>query len=399
MNAKATSEYGPLELSERFEKTYGATPILVRAPGRVNLIGEHTDYNDGFVFPAAIGFETIVAIGPRDGKGLIVHSENYQEGVELDLEELPATRRGHWSDYVVGIARQLQHEAGTVGGANLLLRGNVPLGAGLSSSASLEVAICMALLEVSNRSMDGDSVARLCQRAENEFVDARCGIMDQFISVHGKKDHALRLDCRSLQYELLPIPPGVRLVICNSMVRHSVAEGAYNERRAECEAGARYFAERMPGVKALRDVSFEDFEKLGDDLPEAIRNRCRHVITENSRVLQAADALKEANLTQFGKLMLNSHASLRGDFAASCEEIDLLVRLAEHCPGVYGARMTGGGFGGCTINLVDADRAEEFRCTILGEYERATGRVAEIYVTSAANGAGPILQNTRASQP
>jgi galactokinase len=242
-------------------------------------------------------------------------------------------------------------------------------------------------------------VARLCQRAENEFVGARCGIMDQFISVHGKKDHALRLDCRSLQYELLPIPPGVRLVICNSMVRHSVAEGAYNERRAECEAGARYFAERMPGVKALRDVSFEDFEKLGDDLPEALRNRCRHVITENSRVLQAADALKEANLMQFGKLMLNSHASLRGDFAASCEEIDLLVRLAEHCPGVYGARMTGGGFGGCTINLVNADRAEDFRGTILGEYERATGRVAEIYVTSAADGAGPISQNTRASQP
>lgn len=399
MNAKATSEYDSSELSEHFEKMYGGMPILVRAPGRVNLIGEHTDYNDGFVLPTAIGFETTAAIGPRDGKQLVVYSENYREQVELDLDDLPDARRGHWSDYAVGVARQLQRDAATLRGANLLLRGNVPLGAGLSSSASLEVAICMALLDVSERRMDGDNVARLCQRAENDFVGARCGIMDQFISVHGMKDHALRLDCRSLQYEQLPIPPGIRLVICNSMVRHSVAEGAYSERRAESEAGTRYFAERMPGVKALRDVSFEDFEKLGDDLPEAIGKRCRHVITENARVLQAAEALKEANLTRFGQLMLNSHVSLRDDFAASCEEIDLLVRLAEQCPGVYGARMTGGGFGGCTINLVDADRAEEFRRTILQEYERATGRVTEVYVTSAADGAGPILQNTRAGQP
>jgi galactokinase len=399
MNKTMTSECDPSEMSERFKEMYAGTPILVRAPGRVNLIGEHTDYNDGFVFPAAIGFETIVAIGPRDGSRLAVYSENYQERVEFDLDELPAARRGHWSDYVVGIAQQLQRNGSTLRGANLLLRGDVPLGAGLSSSASLEVAICKALLEVSERSMDGDSVAQLCQRAENEFVGARCGIMDQFISVHGKKDHALLLDCRSLKYELLPIPTGVRLVICNSMVRHSVAEGAYNERRAECEAGARYFAERMPGVKALRDVSLEDFDKFGGDLPENIRKRCRHVITENSRMLQAAEALKVANLTRFGELMLNSHASLRDDFAASCEEIDLLVRIAESCPGVYGVRMTGGGFGGCTINLVDADRAGEFRSTILQEYERATGRVAEIYVTSAADGAGPILQNTRAGQP
>jgi galactokinase len=385
------------ELAERFARLWdGTPPLIVRAPGRVNLIGEHTDYNDGYVFPAAIGFETRVAIGERADRRMAVRSENNSEEMEFDLDNLPASRRGHWSDYVVGVARELEHEVGGLPAANMLLWGDVPQGAGLSSSASLEVAVCEAFLQLAKRRLDGDTAARLCQRAENEFVGARCGIMDQFISVYGKNDHALRLDCRSLQYELLPLPREVRMVICNSMVRHSVATGEYNKRRAECEAGAHYFAERIPGVRALRDVSLADLTKFGDGLSETVRKRCRHVISENARVLQAAAALGERDLRLFGRLMHESHLSMRDDFEISCSEIDVMVKLAENQEGAYGARMTGGGFGGCTINLVRAELVAEFCTAVSQGYERATRLKPEIYVTSAADGAGPLPQNSGA---
>jgi len=379
-----------MELLERFRAVYGERPMLVQAPGRVNLIGEHTDYNEGFVLPAAIGFQSQIAIAQRDDRWLLVTSENYAESVEFDLDDMPVSARGHWSDYVAGVARLLDRALGGLPGANLYIHGNVPQGAGLSSSASLEVAVCKALLEISGKTLEGESVARLCQRAENEFVGARCGIMDQFISVHGKRDHALRLDCRTLEFQQLPIPSDVRLVICNTMVRHSVATGEYNQRRAECETGARFFAERVPGAKTLRDVSPADFEKFAGELPEAIQKRCRHVLTENSRVLQAAEALKSGDLRQFGRLMERSHASLRDDFEVSCEELDLMVRLAGQNEGVYGARMTGGGFGGCTINLVREDKVEEFQTNVAAAYEQATGRAPEIYSSAAADGAGRL---------
>lgn len=365
---------------------YGAQPLLVQAPGRVNLIGEHTDYNDGFVLPAAIQFRTTVAIAARPDRRLTVYSQNYSERVEFDLEQIPAAGRHHWSDYVVGVARQLTKKRIRLPGANLLIQGDVPEGAGLSSSASLEVAVCRAFLELCGASKDGIETALLCQRAENEFVGARCGIMDQFVSVHGRRNHALLLDCRSLSYRHLPIPEGVRMVICNTMVRHSVAAGEYNQRRQECEAGARLFAEHDPGVKALRDVSPEDFQNYGGELPENIRKRCRHVITENSRVAQAADALERHDTTLFGRLMRDSHASLRDDFEVSCSELDVMVELAAKIDGVYGARMTGGGFGGCTINLVESGKVESFRSKVSEDYEHATGRRPEIYVCTAADG-------------
>ncbi len=377
-------------LMERFRKLYGNEPILVQAPGRVNLIGEHTDYNEGFVFPAAIEFQTQAAIAKRTDRRMIVTSENYAERVEFDLDQLPKEPRNHWSDYVVGIVGLLQRKLGGLPGADLLLHGNVPQGAGLSSSASLEVAVCKAFLELSGKSMEGVAIALLCQQAENEFVGARCGIMDQFISVHGKKNHALRLDCRTLEYRLLPIPPDVRLVICNTMVRHSLSGGEYNERRAECEAGARFFAERIPGVKSLRDVTLEEYEKFGRQLPEVIRKRCHHILTENVRVLQAAEALQAGDLKLFGRLMGSSHASLRDDFEVSCEELDLMVRLAQANTGVYGARMTGGGFGGCTINLVEERHVESFRENVAAGYEKGTGRAPEIYISSAADGASRL---------
>ncbi len=358
----------------------------MQAPGRVNLIGEHTDYNDGFVLPAAIQMQTTVGVARREDGRLAVFSQNYGEQVEFEVGHLPREPRHHWSDYVIGVAQKLGEKGVQVPGASLLIEGNVPEGAGLSSSASLEVAVCDALLEVSGAQMDGAEIARLCQRAENEFVGARCGIMDQFIAVHGRKDHALLLDCRSLEYRYQPIPEQVRLVICNTMVRHSVAGGEYNLRRKECESGAQLFAELMPGVKALRDVSVEEFEKHASELPEVIRKRARHVITEDARVIEAAAALERHDVARFGELMKESHVSLRDDFEVSCRELDIMVKLAGKIEGVYGSRMTGGGFGGCTINLVQAEQVDTFRARISREYEAATGLGPDIYICTAAEG-------------
>ena len=378
------------ELNRKFVQLYGADPQFVRAPGRVNLIGEHTDYNDGFVLPAAIQLQTIVGISPRTDHRLLVFSKNFNEQVEFDLEQLPSEPRRHWSDYVIGVAVKLSERGTRLSGANLLLDGDVPQGAGLSSSASLEVATCQALLAVAQEEMPGAEMAKLCQRAENEFVGARCGIMDQFVSVHGRKDHALLLDCRTLEYRHQPIPEEIRLVICNTMVRHSLAGGEYNQRRLECETAAHYFSGVIAGVKALRDVSIEDLEKYGGTLPEVVRKRCRHVITEDARVTRAGEALAMHDLARFGQLMRESHASLRDDFQVSCRELDVMVELAGQIDGVYGARMTGGGFGGCTINLVRSDRVDAFQMKVAEEYERLVGRRPEIYVCIAADGVGTL---------
>ncbi|MGC1962843.1 MAG: galactokinase, partial [Candidatus Sulfotelmatobacter sp.] len=258
--------------------------------------------------------------------------------------------------------------------------------AGLSSSASLEVAVGYALLDVAGEAIDLTKLALLCQKAENEFVGARCGIMDQFISSHGQNGHALLLDCRSLEYRPLPLGDEARLVICNTMVRHSISGGEYNRRRAECEAGVRCLAAHLPDVGALRDVTINDLATCGGDLPETIMRRCRHVISENARVLQAASALERKDLETFGILMRESHTSLREDFAVSCAELDSMVELAGQAPGVYGARMTGGGFGGCTVNLVRKDCVAEFKARVGDGYRRSTGHAPEIHVCSAANG-------------
>jgi len=375
-------------LYERFQQAHGAQPRIFRAPGRVNLIGEHTDYNDGFVMPAAIGFYTWIAVGPRADRILHVHSEQFAETTEFSLDALSGATRKHWSDYVRGVAALLQAAGHPLSGANLLIDGQVPLGAGLSSSASLEVSTALALLAISKSQVPPLELVKLCQRAEHQYAGTRCGIMDQFVVTFGHSGHALLLDCRSLDFKSLPIPENVRLVICNSMVKHELAAGEYNHRRADCETGVKILQRELPGIRALRDVTLGNLEEHRKKLSDVVCRRCRHVISENRRVLDAAEALQSGDLNRFGQLMYESHRSLRGDYEVSCRELDLLVELASASEGVYGARMTGGGFGGCTINLVRDDAVEGFRRRVAEAYAKETGITPDVYICSAAEGAG-----------
>jgi galactokinase len=368
---------------------------VFRAPGRVNLIGEHTDYNDGFVMPAAIGFSTWVTITPLDERKLSVFSENFGEQIEFDLNDRNPIPRQHWSDYVIGVAVTFEGAGYHVRGANLRIRGEVPIGSGLSSSAAIEVATGFALAANSDLNLDRTELAKLCRRAENEFVGARVGIMDQFVSCYGQANKALLLDCRSLEYKLFPIASKVRLVVCNTMVKHELASSAYNERRAECEAGVKHLAAALPHVTALRDVNLEELAQHGRDLPEVIYRRCRHVISENARVLESGEALERDDLNSFGQLMNESHRSLRDDYEVSCPELELMVDLARKVKGVYGSRMTGGGFGGCTVNLVAAEQVGEFKSIIVGGYEKTTKLVPDIYVCDPADGAGEVTSGER----
>jgi len=352
---------------------------VFRAPGRVNLIGEHTDYNDGFVMPAAIDLSTSVGVSPLTQRKLQIFSENFSEEIEIDLDDHGLRARGHWSDYPVGVAVMLERSGHRLRGARLRIRSEVPIGSGLSSSAALEVATACALTANSGVKLDSRELALLCQRAENEFVGARVGIMDQFVSFFGQPHKALLLDCRSLEFRLLPLPDNVRLLICNTMVKHKLASSAYNERRAQCEAGVKQLTGVLPNVTALRDVSSEQLEQFKNDLPEVVYRRCRHVVSENERVVSAAGALEQRDLKTFGELMAQSHQSLRNDYEVSCTELDLMVDLARNVVGVYGARMTGAGFGGCTVNLVDVDHVEECKRTVAENYERLTNLKPEIY--------------------
>ena len=376
-------------LTDEFQRSYHAPPMIFRAPGRVNLIGEHTDYNDGFVMPAAIGFYTWIAASARPDRSLHVRSAEFQETVDLSLDSLAGPPRKHWSDFVRGVAAVLESRGVHLSGANLIIQGQVPMGAGLSSSASLEVATGLALLATSQAEVPQLELVKICQRAEHEYVGTRCGIMDQFIAVFASSGHALMIDCRSLDYQSLSIPDDARLVICNSMVKHELASGEYNRRRAECEAGVKVFRKSSPAVQALRDVTLADLENHQAQLTEVVYRRCRHVISENQRVLDAAEALRASDLNLFGQRMYESHRSLQQDYEVSCPELDLLVEIASSCQGVYGSRMTGGGFGGCTITLVRANSVEAFHEKITQAYKTKTGITPDLYVCSAAQGAAP----------
>jgi galactokinase len=381
---KTMNEVG---LAVLFERAYGTQPRISRAPGRVNLIGEHTDYNDGYVMPAAVGFSTYVAIAPRSDHKLVVRSEEFPGNFEFDLDHLPEKRVGAWCDYVLGVASVLRQAGHKLGGANLLVRGKVPIGAGLSSSAALEVSSAHALLSLTETILPLPEVAKLCRRAENEFVGAKVGIMDQFVSCMGKAGHAFFLDCRSLEFNFVPIPPGLQLVVCNTMVKHDLATGAYNTRREQCEEGVRAFAKWDPAVRALRDVSAEMLDQHENDIPVTIWKRCAHVVRENQRTLEAARALTEGNLLRVGKLMRESHESLRDLYEVSCRELDIMVEAAEGLPGFIGGRMTGGGFGGCTVNLVREENADDFVKRIAERYHEATGIRPQVYLCSAEDGA------------
>lgn len=380
------------KLLAKFKSRFCSAANVYRAPGRVNLIGEHTDYNDGFVLPIAIGLSCWVAVAERSDRKLVLYSENFDESVEADLDNLKPHATGTWADYPVGVAWALEQAGYRLRGVNLYIVGEVPFGAGLSSSAAVEVSVGYALMDLARYPIESTKLALLCQRAENEFVGARCGMMDQFVSCHGRVGSALVLDCRSLDFRLLPLPPKVELIVCNTMVRHKLGASEYNVRRAECEEGVHLLSKAFPVIRALRDVSPSTLESNRGLVGETVYKRCRHVVSENARTRAVASALETGNTQALRQLMAESHQSLRDDFDVSCRELDLMFEIAMKQAGVLGARMTGGGFGGCTINLVGAAESDAFCSRVTEEYEAATGYHPDIYVCESSQGAERIEQ-------
>lgn len=376
------------QVRAQFQQRFGAAPRLFSAPGRVNLIGEHTDYNEGFVMPLAIDRRTYVAAANRTDKLLRVFASDLGETAEFELDPgLQPVSVGHWSNYVRGVAACLERAGHMLSGADVLIRSEVPWGAGLSSSAALEAAVGYALLRLSDQTSNLLDLALILQRAEHEFAGTQCGIMDQYIVCMGQADHALLIDCRTLANEAVPLDlRDARIVICNSMVKHELAAGEYNTRRAECSDGVRRLAQHLPGIQSLRDVTIEEFDQVAAILPDTIRRRCNHVINENERVMLAVEALKRGDLAILGQLLYASHESLQYDYEVSCPELDLLVEIAKRTPGVYGGRMTGGGFGGCTVNLVAAEQVGAFIEKVQQEYLAATQITPECHVCLASDG-------------
>jgi galactokinase len=366
---------------------FNAEPAIFVAPGRVNLIGEHTDYAEGFVMPAAIDFATLAGISPRTDGKIVVYSENYSQERSFEAAALPMKASQHWTDYPIGVVQILAGQGHAIPGFSLSLWGDVPLGSGLSSSAALEVATALAVLSLSGDSYPGPVLARLCQRAENEFVGASCGIMDQFISANGARDHALLLDCRDLSFKLAPIPSHVALVIANTMVKHSVQGGDYPTRRRESEAACAVIASHRPGVPFLRDATLEDLDKWGREMEPKSLMRARHVISENLRTVAACEALLKGDMKELGRLMAEAHTSYSRDFEGSCVEADAMVDLAQDLPGLIGARLTGGGFGGCTINMVEQSEAAAFAEALGSRYATQTGIRPQIHICHASGGA------------
>jgi galactokinase len=387
---KGSSMLDARDVTKKHMDRFGGEPAVFLAPGRVNLIGEHTDYAGGFVMPAAIDFGTLAAITPREDGRAVIWSDNFHEQVSHQIDGFPKNGGGHWSGYPLGVVKILREAGFAIPPFSLTIYGDVPLGAGLSSSASIEVATAVAALHLAHADPAREEIAKLCQRAENVYVGANCGIMDQFIACRGAENHALLLDCRSLEYRLAPIPENVSIVIANTMVKHAHAGGEYGVRRSEVEEGTEILRSHRPEIGLLRDATTQDLEKWGMEMPDNVLRRCRHVITENLRTVAAADALAAGNMKKLGDLMAAAHASYRDDFEASCEEADIMVESAQRLPGLIGARLTGGGFGGCTVNLVQVDRAEDFATSLHDEYRAATGIDAEIYRSHASAGAHAV---------
>ena len=378
-------------VQQAFAKVFGDADGLtvVRAPGRVNLIGEHTDYNDGYVFPMAINFDIVMAARKRPDQLVRMHAIDFESTVEFSLAHpIQYDAEERWSNYLRGVLWALQEAGARLSGMEMAFLGTIPQGSGLSSSAALEVATAVAVQHLTGFDIALPELALLCQKAENDFVGMKCGIMDQFISLLGRKDHALFIDCRTLDYERIPLELGdYRILVCHSGVKHSLVDSEYNRRRQECETGVRILAAKYSTVRALRDAGLDMLAACRAQMPPVIYQRCHHVITENERVLKSVKALKAGDLKLFGQLLNQSHDSLRDDYEVSCAEVDLLVTLARKVEGVLGARITGGGFGGCTVNLIHADAVDEFSKQVLPEYHKQTGIEAQVYVSTAANGA------------
>jgi galactokinase len=373
------------ELDEAFGP--GGPVTVASAPGRVNLIGGHTDYNEGFVLPAAIDHRTVVAARPREDRSVRVRAVDLDDTARFDLDDTEPAEDEHWSDYPEGVAQRLLVREHDIGGAEMAIVGGVPMGAGLSSSAAIEVATAGALTGAHGLSL-GAELVDVCWEAETGFVGLSCGIMDQYASVHGEADSALFLDCRSREHEVVPlVADEVTLVVTNTNVRRELVSSAYNDRVATCRSGVEYFAQTLDReVTALRDVSVAEFEANADTLTDPLRKRVRHVVTENARVEEAATALREERYDRVGELLDASHASLRDDYGVSVTELDVVVSVAADCEGVYGSRLIGAGFGGCVCSLVRPDAVDAVTTAIETGYRERTGNDADIYVCNPGPG-------------
>ncbi|SFL71069.1 galactokinase [Halanaerobium salsuginis] len=379
------------QLWEKFAEVFTKLDLkkgIYAAPGRVNLIGEHTDYNDGFVLPMAIEKEITMLAQLRNDQQVKIYSLDYDKLVEFDLLDLSYDKTNIWVNYLKGVLTELQKVEQQLQGVNLMFTGNIPQGSGLSSSAALEVATALAITDLNNIELNGVEMALLAQRAENNFVGVQCGIMDQYISRLGQKDQALLIDCRSNEYELVPFAnPDYQIVICNSKVERGLVDSEYNQRRQECNQAVKFFqAKENSSIQALRDLKLATVEQYKADLPANVYKRAHHVVSENERVLASKEALAQNEMLQFGKLMNASHLSLSRDYEVSCSELDILVEIAQK-EGAAGARMTGAGFGGCTVNLVKKEAVAEFTAAIKKEYKKRTNLSADVYVSNPGPGA------------
>ena len=373
---------------EKFTDT-GLAKGAFSAPGRVNLIGEHTDYNDGFVLPMAIEKEIVMLGQLRNDRLVQVFDLGYKVKIKFSLDRLYPSKKDAWTNYLMGVMDEIQKTGHPLQGANLIFISNIPQRAGLSSSAALEVVTALTATKLNLLEIKPVKIAHLCRRAENNFVGVACGIMDQYVSCLGKKNHALFINCRINDYELVPFKDqNYQIVICNSKIQRGLVNSEYNKRREECKTAAEFFNHKLKReIRALRDITIDEYRKYQGELPKVIARRARHVISENYRVQIGVQALREGNFSTFGQLMIESHQSLRDDYEVSCTELDLLVDLALKQEGVLGARMTGAGFGGCTVNLLRREYIDAFEKTIKQGYKKITGILPDIYVTPPAEGA------------
>lgn len=379
-------------IKDLFLKLYQQEPTLVRSPGRINLIGEHTDYNEGFVLPGAIDKYVNVAASRRDDDMISMYASQFGESNEVRLADIKPVAHS-WTNYVLGVVDQFLKRGHALGGFNMVVDGNVPTGAGLSSSAAIECAVCRALMELFGIELSKIEMALLCQKAEHTYPGVQCGIMDQFASVFGEKDTALKLDCRSLEYEEVPMHmQGYRILLLNTNVKHSLASTAYNRRREECAEGVAEVKKHIYTVHSLRDVTIDMLEKYVKD--PLILQRCRFVVEENERVVRAVDQLKHGNIAGLGEQMYRSHQGLSREYEVSCAELDYLVDAVKNNPLVAGARMMGGGFGGCTINIVREGAVEELVNYLSENYEKDMKKPLTAYVAVTAHGTELVTENT-----
>lgn len=379
-------------LKQAFKNLYGVDPLLVRSPGRINIIGEHTDYNEGFVMPAAIDKAIYIGISKREDDQVHLFAKDYEQTHTVALSALAPSEKG-WPNYILGVADQLQKRGYNLGGFNLYIDGDVPLGAGLSSSAAVECATVYALDQLFSLSVAQLDLALIAQKAEHVFAGVSCGIMDQFASVFGKKDHAILLDCRSMEYEYLPLDLGdYKLLLLNTNVKHSLSDSAYNERRSQCEQGVAWVKEKFPEANSLRDVSQAMLKECVEPKDHNVFVKCRFVVAEIERLGRAADFLKQGNLDALGKLMLETHDGLSKDYEVSCSELDFLVDRVRDLDSVLGARMMGGGFGGCTINIVKTAYIDELIKTVSAGYLQEFGLKLDAYVVETASGTSQIIE-------